>query len=155
MSDIKENIKAMTEVVKKEMKIGSGGVIEISGDILNKVFEGSTVTEAQVKAVQKLENDLFAASMCATGELAVAAMKKDKKLDQVSVEIPFLKDSISHVVMREKEVMAGMPKDGERPTKTVYGYVSSKYVNDVSGSKGEAKKVKQHIAALAEEAFGK
>lgn len=155
MSDIKENIKAMAEVIKKEMKLGSGGVIEISPDVFAKTLEGTAINEGQVKAIQKHTSEFFAATALAAGEIAVPAMKKDKKLDQVSVEVPVLKDTVSHVIQRSKEVMAGMPKDGERQTKEVYGYLTSKYVNDVSGSKGEAKKVKQHIAALAEEAFGK
>lgn len=155
MADIKENILKLSEKLKKEMKVGEGGVIEVPKDILSIALEGTNISESDVKEVQKVTADVFAASMNAVGELAVAAMKKNKKLDQVSVEIPVLKDTISHVVQRQKEVIAGMPKDGqEREMKTVYGFVSSKYVNDVSGSKGEAKKVRAHIAALAEEAFG-
>ena len=31
-------------------------------------------------------------------------MKKDKKFDQVSVEIPLFKDSIAHAISREKKL---------------------------------------------------
>lgn len=156
MSDVKQSIKDMAEALKKDMKLSTGGVIEVSSDAFLKSLEGTNITEANVKAIQKHTSEFFAASMMAAGELAVPAMKKDKKLEQVSVEIPVLKDSVSHVIMREKEVMAGMPKEGEAvPKKTTYGYVSSRYVTDVSGSKGDAKKVKLHIAAMAMEAFGK
>ena len=155
MSEVKESVKALADSIRKDFKLGTGGVIEVSPDIYSKVLDSAGIEEKQVKAIQKLNTDLFAASMLVAGEIAVPAMKKDKKLEQVSVEIPVLKDTISHAILREKEVMAGMPKDGERQTKTAYGYVNSKYVTDVTGSKGEAKKVKAHIAALAEEAFGK
>lgn len=156
MSDVKQHIKDMAEALKKEMKLGTGGVIEISADAFLKSLEGTSINESQVKAVQKHTSEFFAATMLAAGDIAVPAMKKDKKLDQVSVEIPVLKDTVSHVIMRSKEVMAGMPKEGEEaPKKTTYGFVSSRYTTDVTGSKGDAKKVKLHIAAMAAEAFGK
>lgn len=155
MSEIKENIKAMAKAIKDGFKLGTGGVIEVADDVYVKSLELSGLDEKTVKAVQKHDNEFFAASMLVTGDIAVPALKKDKKLEVVSVEIPVLKNSIGHAVIREKEVMAGMPKDGERQTKIAYGFVNSKYVTDVTGSKGEAKKVKAHIAALAEEAFGK
>lgn len=155
-SEIKQSIKDMSEKLKKEMKLGAGGIIEISSDAFLKSLEGTNITEDSVKAVQKHTAEFFAASMDAAGSIAVPAMKKDKKLDQVSVEIPVLKDSVSHVILRSKEVMAGMPKEGqEAPKKTTYGFVSSRYVTDVTGAKGEAKKVRAHIAAMAMEAFGK
>lgn len=155
MSGIKDSTVALKEVAKKSMKLGAGGVIEIEPDFYVKSLETAGIPENQVKTLQKHNSEIFASTMMAAGEIAVAAMKKDKKLEQVSVEIPVLKDSISHCIVREKEVMAGMPKDGERQTKIAYGFVNSKYVTDVTGSKGEAKKVKAHIASLAEEAFGK
>lgn len=155
MSELKESTKVMSDSIKKDFKLGTGGVVEVSPDIYSKSLEAAGIDEKHVKAIQKHNSEFFASTMHAVGEIAVAAMKKDKKLDQVSVEIPLFKDSIAHAISREKEVMAGMPKDGERQTKTAYGFVTSKYVTDVTGSKGEAKKVRAHISALAEEAFGK
>lgn len=155
-SEIKPSTKELSSLIVKGMKLGAGGVIEIDADTFLKTLEGTGITEANYKAVQKHSAEFFAASMDAAGSIAIPAMKKDKKLDQVSVEIPVLKDTVSHVIMRSKEVMAGMPKEGgERETKTTYGYVSSRYVTDVTGAKGEAKKVRAHIAAQALEAFGK
>ena len=155
MSDLKESTTGPSAIYKKGMTVGAGGVIEVSPDLYQKSLEAAGIDEKHVKAVQKHNAEFFAGTMLAAGELGVQALKKDKKLEQVSVEIPVLKDSISHSIVREKEVMAGMPKEGERQTKIAYGFVNSKFVTDVTGSKGEAKKVRAHIAALAEEAFGK
>lgn len=155
-NEIKPSTKEMSNLIAKEMKLGANGIIEISADTFIKSLEGTGITEANVKAIQKHNAEFFAASMDAAGSIAIPAMKKDKKLDQVSVEIPVLKDSISHVIMRSKEVMSGMPKEGgERETKTTYGYVSSRFVTDVTGAKGEAKKARKAIAEQAALAFGK
>jgi len=156
MSDIKPKILELAAQLKKEMKLNASGIIEVSPDAFVKTLEGTGIDETQVKALQKHTADVFAASMHAAGEIGVAAMKKDKKLDQVSMEMPVLKDSISHVILRSKEVMAGMPKEGEdRPMKISWGNTTSRYLTDVSGTKGDAKKVRAHIGMLAEEAFGK
>jgi hypothetical protein len=156
MSDIKQRITDLAAILKKGAKLNDAGIIEVSSDAFTATLEGTGLDESTFKSAQKHTSEVFAASMLMAGEIAIPAMKKDKKLNQVSVEIPILKESIAHVIQRTKEVSAGMPKEGEdRVTKNVYGFTSSRYINDVSGTKGDSKKVRAHISALAEAAFGK
>ena len=90
--------------------------------------------------------------MNAVGELAVAAMKKNKKLDQVSVEIPVLKDTISHAVQRQRKLLpVCLGWSGERGDETVYGFRSSKYETTYRVVKVKLRKT--YTFALAEEAF--
>ena len=43
------------------MKVGEGGVIEVPKDILSKALEGTNISENDVKEVQKVTADVFAA----------------------------------------------------------------------------------------------
>lgn len=152
----KQSTRDLADVLKKSMTLNDQGIVEIPADTYEQTLEGTGITIDNVKAVQKHNANVFAASALAVGEVGIAAMKKDKKLDQISIEIPVVKDAISHVFQRSKEVMAGLPKAGEEtPMQTSWGVMRSTFTSDVTGSKGEAKKVRKYISQLAEEALAK
>lgn len=146
MSDtIKKNVRDMADLLKGEMKVGEHGVIEVTAEAFEKSLSGTELSPETYKAVQAHNATLIAAVGLACGEIAIPAMKKDKKLDQVSVELPILKDSVGASFLRSKEFPNA--QGGDPILK--YGVLTSKFVVDANGNKGDYKKVRTHLSELA------
>jgi hypothetical protein len=150
MSDIKESILALAEKLKADMVLSEDGVVTVSEDTFEKTLpEGLDMKT--VKAVQDHTANLVSATGYALGQVGIGAFKKDKRLEQVSVEFAAGKDSIGGVFQRSKEVRN--PTDGSSATK--YGILSMKMTVNAHANKGSLKKVRTALSNMALDALKK
>lgn len=153
MSEVKQAILDLAATIKPMFTLAENGVVVASDDLYEKTLpEGVTVD--QIKAIQQHNTALVAATAMAVGELSVDAFKADKDLQRVSAEFSAVGDKISATVTRSREYPAGgIPKEGEvrdpNAKITKYGVIDAGYEVVSNGNKGELKKVRAHIAALA------
>jgi hypothetical protein len=148
MSEIKSVVTDMAAQLKKNLTLGEHGIIEVAPGAFEATLEGSNLTPDIYNSVQKHNSNLVAAFSLAVGQMGLASMKKDKKLEQVSAELPVLKDTIGVSFQRSKEQQTA-PGSGEFVSK--YGVTSARYVVNAAGNRGEYKKVRNHLAELAME----
>jgi hypothetical protein len=159
MSDIKKNVLDLAAAIQAEMKIGEAGIVEVSGDLYNKLLP-ETLTPEIVKAYQDHTTDLVAGTAEALANIAIPAFQADEKLEQLSVEFGCGSDSLAGTIQRSKDYPAGgIPKEGEvrdpNATVTKYGIVSMKYGVNAHSNKGSLKKVRDGINKRAAEALAK
>lgn len=151
MSDVKfkDITTTNTAILKDAMKIGPEGIIELSADLYETTLpEGKTM--AELKAYHDHRDSIVAAATLAAGELSVDYFKANKDAEQVSVSLPVYKDNINVVIQRQKDlpVSTYLPEG-----KTVYGSSRTQYVANGAVNRGELKKVKTHLANIAEAAL--
>lgn len=148
---VNEKVKDLAESIKKDFKIGDGGVIALDkGFYANTLPEGLTI--GQVEAVQKHNSNLLAATALALGDLGIPHLKKHKDLASVSVEFGIGKDKLAATLKREQQVPDGLGKGGMR---TKYGVISANYKAHAAGNVGDFKRVREHVANEAASAWGK
>lgn len=146
MSDIKENIRGLADTIKTELSLSEEGVFSVDAKMFeNTLPEGLTMET--VKKYQEHTADLVTAAGLALGEAGIDAMKKDKRLDQVSLEFNAGKDTIGGVFQRSKEVRSGITADAEMMTK--YGILNMKVGVNAHANKGSLKKVRAHLSEEA------
>jgi hypothetical protein len=130
-------------------KTGQGLATE---DLFNSTLpEGLTPEIA--KALDNHTTNFIAGGTLAFGELAVEAMKGNKKLEAAQIEIPMVgRNAMSVSVERQQEFVNHMSEDKEKVTK--FGLVKTSV--DIRGAKnaGELKKARSIISDLATAAFG-
>lgn len=146
---VADSTRELADNIRKEFKLGEGGVIDVPKDLLERHLPAG-VTMADVKRVQAAGSTMISAVALATGEFATAAMKKDKKLASVSVEVPLGKDRIGAMFQRERQV-----SDGNGGQQTKFGVLQAKYT--VAGARptgGEYKRIRDHLSSQAAEFFG-
>lgn len=147
-TDIKPEIRNLADQLKSEMNVGDAGIAEVPKEAYEKSL-GDGLTMDIIKQVQQHNADFVAATGLALGEVGMAAMKKNKELDQVSIEIPVHKDSVAGVFARSKQV-----PDGNGGMQAKHGVLSMRYTTSgAAGSKGSLKKVRQHLADEAKAAL--
>lgn len=153
MSEVKQAIKDLAAQLKPMFTLAENGVVIPDDDLYSKALpEGLTVE--MVKALQQHNTSLVAATSYVVGEMAVDAFKADKSLDRVTTVVPAGTDKISVGVLRSREYPAGgIPKEGETrdPNAKIvkFGVIEASYEVASNGNKGELKKVRSHISALA------
>lgn len=151
MSEVKQEVKDLSEKIKKEIKIDTKTGIATISETLYKdnLPEGMTIDN--VKAVQDYNSRIVAATGLALGEASIPVMKKHKELEFTELTLPIVKDTASFTFDRQST--SRNPTDGSEVIK--HGALSVKYVTSGAGtSKGELKKVRAHLfesaaAALA------
>lgn len=145
-----QEVRNVADLLKKEMTLGEHGVVEVAEDAFEKTLAGTDLSLDMFKKVQDHRDLVIAGGGLALGELGLAAFKKDEKLDQVSVEMKFHKDSIGGVFHRERSL-----PDGDGGMKAKHGVLSMSYkANGQVGSKGQLKKVRAHLAEEAKKVLG-
>lgn len=150
MSDaIKPVIRELANTLKEGAEL-KDGIIMMSADAYERSLAGTDLTLEVCDAVRNHNKNLISAVGLVTGELGIEAMKKDKKLEQVSAELAVGTDSVSAVFQRSKE---GLAAPGSKETVTRLGVLTSKFVVDANGNKGDYKKVRTHLSSLAAEAL--
>lgn len=145
----KELTVVTAATLKGGMKVGAEGVIELSADLYETTLpEGKTM--AELKEYHDHRDMIVAAASLAAGELSVDYFKANKDAQQVSVSLPIYKDNLNVVVQRSKDLPAStyLPEG-----KTVYGSLRANYTANGAVNRGELKKVKTHLSALAEAAL--
>ena len=156
MSDIKEHIKEIASTLKSGMSVGEGGVVTAEEGLIEKTLP-EDLNMTTVNKVFGWSEDIVAAQTLATGELAEAAMKKDKKLDRVSSELTIGTGRSRHMVTTvgyDRSVTG--PKSPSDPTPTTrYGVTSIKVKTKAAdGQTGELKKVRTYLNENAAKLFG-
>lgn len=150
-----EELKVSPEILKlagelkKEFKIGDGGLIEVPKSFYeDHLPEGLTM--AIVKKVQDHDSNMTSATVLGMGEVSIPAFKKDKKLESTSIEYSAGKNSIGAVMHRSKTMTN--PQGGEPITK--FGVVTAKYQARASANLGALKRIRTHLNAQAASVFG-
>lgn len=115
------------------------------------------VTEETVEKVSNLVTSFVAAGMDAVGEMALAAMKKDKKLSTVEAGLNMgAFGKVNYGVDREQEVTIPPREAGGEVTKKLQHGTTSVKVSFVAGrNSGLLGQARDRIKADAAEMFGK
>lgn len=128
------------------------GTASANADLYKDNLPADLTMEA-VKAVSDYNTTFVAAGAHAFGKLAVDAMKSNKKLDKVAVDIPMgVKDKVSYTVERSKEVSNPFDKDAKPTTK--YGDIKTTYEVKAGKNGGQLKTARQLIGEYAAAAIG-
>lgn len=151
MADIKKDIRAMADAIKKDLKVaeataGSAAVLA-DENVYEKTLESSGLTPEIVKKVQTHNSKFVPAATLAVGEVAQEAMKKDKSLNEVAFDQPMGKDKLTITHTREVE-----GPEGEEPK---YGETFVNYRVQALESKTSLNAVRKHLRESAREAFKK
>lgn len=148
--NLPENVRDIAKIFKSNMKLGDNGVVEVAEDAFEKTLEGTGLDMATFKKAHTHRDDTLAGLGLALGELGIDAMKKDKKLEQVSAEIKVHKDVMGAVFSRSRSYPSS---DGG--TATTYGSLNAKYTANGAVNRGSLKKVKTHLTEMAKEVLAK
>lgn len=159
MSQLNQKHVDIAAQVKPLISLGEAGTFTVTGDLIEAVPREGYSKEAVV-GFQDYASDLLSGILLAFGESSVAAFKADKKLEQVSIEVPFGNDVIAGSILRSKEYPAGgVPKEGEKRDPnamvTKWGVSTMRYGVSANANRGSLKKVREHINAIAAEALSK
>jgi hypothetical protein len=112
------------------------------------------LTMELVEGVQKYTKDYTAASRHAHGVMAVAAMAKNSKLDECSIELALGADNVTHTVKRKSEFTIPFgDKKGQVSTK--YGATTTTYETRAGKNGGQLKAAGRLIADLAASTLNK
>lgn len=158
MSDkpsLKEETLKISKEIKANLTVDASG--ECSGDS-QSVYEAHLpdgITMDTVKSVSSYNTTFCAAGTHAVGELAIEAMKKDKKLESVTAKLPFgSRDSLNLTFHRSRE---GVQNFGADKGKSVTQYGSSvvRVRTRAGNNSGQMAAARKLISDLATEAFGK
>jgi hypothetical protein len=149
---LKDETLALTDLFRKDMTIDSAtGVITMAADSYEKNMPAS-ITKEQVIELQKYNTNVAAAVTNAMGQLSLATMTKNKKLESTELEMATIgKDTISVTFRKQAEVSAGASADAGK--KIVFGQTAIKFDMHARGNRGELAKVKEHLAIEAKSLF--
>lgn len=153
-SPITPALQALASKIEAEMKVNAEGVIEADAKLFQKVLpEGLTVDD--VKKVQAFGKEFFNAAAVAVGTVGQAALKKNKKLESVSIDkLAYGTDHIDLAYHRAFETTSGFGADATKVTK--HGWLTGKYVTKVgSNSASTFAKTRAHFAEQGASLFGK
>lgn len=139
---INEKTRSTADILKAKMTLGDNGVVTVADGAFEDTLEGTGLTIADFKKVQDHRDTFIAAQGLALGEIGVEAFKKNKKLDQITVEQKVHKDVVSSNFKREKDY-----PNAQEPGTTIkkFGVLSSKVQANGAGNKGQLKLVRQHL----------
>lgn len=140
---ISEGVYALSRLIKDQMKIGEGGVVDVPKDIFETTLPDG-LTMADVKRVQDHTSAVVSATGLALGELGQSHFKKNKTVDQLSVEFGIGKDKLGEAYQRERVV-----SDGKGGQQIKYGNLVAKYTVNGAGNKGTFKKVRDFLSDQA------
>lgn len=148
--EIRDDIKALSEKMKKSITVDKDTGVASVADDLYKDNVPETLTYDTVVKVKKYDRTFFAASALTFGELAIDAMKGNKKLESATVDIPMTKyDSVTHNIDRHKVYANHLTGNGEKIDK--YGTLITTYTNKGGKSNSaDLRRVRKHLSELAE-----
>lgn len=147
-----DDVLAMSKALSKQIEIKDGeGTIE-KGAYLAALPEG--MTKEDIQKVNNFNSTFYPAVTHAFGEKAIAAMKKDKKLEEVKIEVPLLGTDKFGLVMNRVETFRN-PAGGENdPGIVKYGNIVPKLVTQSArGNRGDMSKVREYLQEAAMKAL--
>lgn len=142
----KPTVVAMASNFRKKMKVSKDGVIELPEDLYESTLADAGLEASVVKKVQQHNAEVVCALTLATGETAIEAMKKNAKLDTVTAEMKAIRDEMSVVMHRTREV-TNPAKAGEKIVQ--HGPTTIRYQVKGTANSGELKRVRQHLMTQA------
>jgi len=149
---ISTEIKDLADQIAKGITFKDGKV-EVDANTYVQTLPESISVE-QAKAIHKHHSNFFPAATLALGNVALEAMKKDKKLEQVTAEFPMIeKDRFEVTIERRREFPN--PQDKEKST-VVFGNVKASMVTQAArASRGSMNHVREQLNADFLSAIGK
>ncbi len=150
-SKIPAPVLALAEQLSKKIAIVEGK-LTIDADAYVTTLPESLSVE-QAKAVQEHNTHFYPAVTKAAGDIAVAHFKKEKKIDQLDLEVPLLgKDHFDLTFERSRDFPN--PQDKANPIK-VWGNVKASLTTQAArGSRGVMNTVRDELSEAALKAFG-
>lgn len=151
----KPEVREVADVLKSATTYDTNtGVGTITPDTYVKLLqERTSLTEANVKDLQKFNTTFVAAAHLANGEAGLPVLQKNKGIDTVELRIPMVgRDAFEVTLHRSKEVSAGN-RDNPAERKTNYGVSRGGFEIHAEGNRGELSKVKQFLQAEAATLF--
>lgn len=146
-SEEKQQLKENLKQAFKDNVVLEGSV----GKPADNFYESVLPEELPIEVMKKASDfnaAFIAAGAEAFGEMSVAAMKKDKGLDETELCVPMVgKDSVSYNVARKRENIN--PQDPKGDPIVKYGVVTTKYEVHGGVNAGELKKSRAHVMELA------
>lgn len=148
-----DDVLELSTRLAKGIKVDSKAATAVAAEDMYKDNLPTGVTMEVVKAVSDYNTTFVAAGAHAFGQVAVDAMKANKKMDRISVDIPMgVKDNVSYTVDRLKEIPN---RFGNGETIVKHGVVTTSYEVRAGKNGGQLKAVRNLISELAAEALSK
>lgn len=147
---ITHDVTVMAEKMKKSITIDKDTGVATISENLYKDLTPDDLTYEVITKVKKHDRTFFAASALSFGELAIDAMKANKKLESATIEIPMTKyDVVTHNISRHKSYANHLTGKGEMVDR--YGTLVTIYTNKGGKSNSaDLKRVRKHLSDLAE-----
>lgn len=140
-----EQVQKMGAIMKGQLVEGEHGVRTLADGWFEKTLEGTELSLDDFKKTQNHRDLVLEGTALALGQNGIEAFKQDKNLETVSVEGKIHKDEFAGVFHRQKNL-----PDGNGGMKPRHGVLTMSYkANGQQGSKGQLKKVKQHLCEEA------
>lgn len=147
----KEQIQNIAGMLKEKITIADGKATIAEGTYVGCLPEG--LDEKILKQVQDHNSVFYPAVTQAFGEVAIEAMKKDKKLDQVTLEVPLIGNDHFDVTMSRSKTFPN-PAGGDPIQK--WGVIGAQLVTQSArANRGDMNAVRDSLATMALEALGK
>lgn len=148
---VSASIRDLANKLKKDFKIGEGGVIAVEKDFYASHLP-ETISINDVTRIQAHDADFMSAVALAAGELGIKHMSKQKDVNEVSIKWKAGRNDQGFNISRSKD--SRDPKSGNTVTK--YGVGNMKVV--VHGSKntaGSFKSIRGYLSELGASELGK
>lgn len=140
---INAQTRAMADAIKPLLSI-AGSNVERPDDLYAKTLPDN-LTMAVVEQVQEHRQNFLAAAELAVGELAIDAMKADKAVDQVTLNLKVCRDKAGVTVHRNFETQA--PGASEKIMN--HGWVTSSYKAKASSQAAHVRAAMKAAGAAA------
>lgn len=137
-------IAELAKAYKGSLKLENGIAVTDEKNLFEKNL-GDGESLSAIKEAQNILKRHTAAYSLAVSELGLDAMKKDKKLEQVSGELKMGYDNAGCVFKRVNH--GRNPSNGE--TTTTYGHLRPYYTASAGANKGDLAKVRKHMSERA------
>lgn len=150
MSNVKPEVKELAASIQQDMEIDGNGVIATNNDVYEKHLPESLTMET-VNQVGAYNERFVAGFTLATGNMGQDVMKKDKNLSQVSAQTKLGKYGDVNTVYDRTRV--GPKSIADRTEVTRYGQTTTRVRTFAGKNKGDLKKVREELSAVAESMF--
>lgn len=151
--DVKEDVVKLAESFGK-IEFDDKNVAHLPEGIYEKSLEAAGLDLKTVKAVQDHNGTFVAAAGLALGEAGTAYLKKNKKVESVSLApVKLGRDELESTFIRSKTYPNRTGGEGAADI-VKYGVLQSAYTTNGSTNKGQLKKVRKYLNDLAADALG-
>lgn len=141
----------LSKVLSKDITIADGKATISKEAYVSTLPEG--ITKEQVETIQKHNGVFYPAVTHAFGEKAIVAMKKDKALDQLTLETPLTGHDHFDITFSRTKTFPNPATPGESVVK--YGVVNAQLVTQAArANRGDMNTIRDILAEKALAALG-